>query len=99
MKTKEGTVLILGRPNVGKSTFINNLVGQKVSITSPKPQTTRFPIKAFYEDERGKLIFVDSPGIFGKPKDFLSKKLNKRAENLVNTGVDIVLYMVFGPFI
>ncbi|MEO6508483.1 MAG: GTPase, partial [Patescibacteria group bacterium] len=50
---KEGSVLLIGRPNVGKSTFVNNLLGQKVAITSPKPQTTRFAIKAVYEDERG----------------------------------------------
>src|SRR3990167_5874457 len=68
---KEGTVLLVGRPNVGKSTFVNNLIGQKVAITSPKPQTTRFTIKALYEEERGKIIFTDTPGIFGRAQDFL----------------------------
>ncbi|MBI2051805.1 GTPase Era [Candidatus Roizmanbacteria bacterium] len=91
---KSGTVLLIGRPNVGKSTFLNNLIGQKVAITSPKPQTTRFPIKALYEDERGKIIFVDTPGIFGKAEDYLSKKINKRTERLIQTAVDVVLYMV-----
>jgi small GTP-binding protein len=57
---KAGTVLLVGRPNVGKSTFVNNVVGQKVAITSPKPQTTRFPIHALYEEERGTIEFIDT---------------------------------------
>lgn len=91
---KEGTVLLIGRPNVGKSTLVNNIIGQKVAITSPKPQTTRFPIKALFEDERGKLIFVDTPGIIGKAQDFLSKKINKNTLKTLNEEVDIVLYIV-----
>jgi GTP-binding protein Era len=91
---KEGTILLIGRPNVGKSTFVNNIIGQKVAITSPKPQTTRFPIKAIYEDERGKLLFVDTPGIFGKAQDFLAKKINESTLKAVNEAIDIVLYMV-----
>lgn len=91
---KEGTVLLIGRPNVGKSTFLNNLIGQKVAITSPKPQTTRFPIHAFFEDERGKIIFVDTPGIFDRAKDYLSKKINNRTIDALNETIDMVLYMV-----
>src|SRR3990172_676552 len=91
---KEGKVLLIGRPNVGKSTFLNNLIGQKVAITSPKPQTTRFPIKALYEDERGKIIFVDTPGIFGKAKDFLSRKINQKTLEVINEQVDLVIYMI-----
>lgn len=91
---KEGTVLLIGRPNVGKSTLVNNIIGQKVAITSPKPQTTRFPIKALFEDERGKLIFVDTPGIIGKAQDFLSKKINKNTLKILNEEVDVVLYIV-----
>lgn len=91
---KEGTVLLIGRPNVGKSTFLNNLIGQKVAITSPKPQTTRFPIKALYEEERGRIVFVDTPGIFGKAKDALSKKINEKTLHSINEGIDVVLYMV-----
>ncbi len=91
---KEGKVLILGRPNVGKSTFVNNLIGQKVAITSPKPQTTRFPIKALYEEERGKIIFVDTPGIFGKTQDFLSKNINKQTMRVLNEEVDVIIYMI-----
>lgn len=60
---KAGVVALIGRTNAGKSTLVNNLIGQKVAITSPKPQTTRFPIRAVYEDERGQIIFVDTPGI------------------------------------
>jgi GTP-binding protein Era len=91
---REGTVFIIGRPNVGKSTFLNNLIGQKVAITSPKPQTTRFPIRALYEDPRGKIIFVDTPGIFGRAEDFLSKKINKNTVKALNETVDVVLYMI-----
>ena len=91
---KEGIVLLVGRPNVGKSTFVNNLIGQKVAITSPKPQTTRFPIRAVYEEERGKIIFVDTPGIFGKAEDYLSKKINQKTMNAINESVDVVIYML-----
>src|SRR3989338_8298517 len=91
---KEGTVLLVGRPNVGKSTFVNNLIGQKVAITSPKPQTTRFTIKALYEEERGKIIFTDTPGIFGRAQDFLSKNINKQTLKAVNESVDLVIYMI-----
>lgn len=85
---------MVGRPNVGKSTFVNNLIGQKVAITSPKPQTTRFPIKAVYTEERGNLIFVDTPGIFGKAEDSLSKKINEVTLKTVNSEVDVTIYMV-----
>lgn len=91
---KIGKVLLLGRPNVGKSTFINNLIGQKVAITSPKPQTTRFPIRALYQDEKGILIFVDTPGIFGKAEDFLSKKINEQTLKTINEEVDLVIYFI-----
>ena len=91
---KTGTVCLIGRPNVGKSTLLNNILGQKVSITSPKPQTTRFNIQAVYEDGRGQIIFVDTPGIFGKVKDPIAKRINERAEQSVSGGVDVVVYMV-----
>ena len=89
-----GKVLLVGRANVGKSTFVNNVIGQKVAITSPKPQTTRFSIRALYEEERGKIIFVDTPGIVGKAKDFLSKRINEKTLQILNENVDLVLYMV-----
>lgn len=91
---KAGTVVLIGRPNVGKSTLLNNLLGQKVTITSPKPQTTRFSIRAVYEDERGQIIFVDTPGIFAKTPDLLSKKVNPQAELALAQGVDLILHMI-----
>jgi len=91
---KIGKVLLVGRANVGKSTFVNNVIGQKVAITSPKPQTTRFSIRALYEEERGKIIFVDTPGIVGKAKDYLSKRINEKTLQILNEQVDLVIYMV-----
>lgn len=91
---KAGMVAIVGRPNAGKSTLLNNLLGHKVSITSPKPQTTRFPIQAVYEDDRGQIIFVDTPGIVGKVVDQLSRRINLAAENQINAELDLVIYLV-----
>ena len=96
---KLGKVLLIGRPNVGKSTFLNNLIGQKVAITSPKPQTTRFPIKALFEDERGKIIFVDTPGIYsprGRPSAGwdLSQSINQKTLQTLNEEIDVVIYMI-----
>lgn len=91
---KSGTVALIGRPNVGKSTLVNNLIGQKVAITSPKPQTTRFPIEALYEDDRGQIVFVDTPGIFNKAIDTLSKKINQQTIQGLGSEVDLVLYIV-----
>ena len=91
---KEGLVLLMGRPNVGKSTFVNNVIGQKVAITSPKPQTTRFPIQGFYQDPRGKIIFTDTPGIFDKAPDLMSKKVNESSLRELNKDTDVVLYFV-----
>lgn len=71
---KAGTVALIGRPNVGKSTLVNNIIGTKVAITSPKPQTTRFPIQGLYNEDRGQIVFVDTPGIFKKATDAVSKK-------------------------
>ncbi|MFA9288667.1 MAG: GTPase Era [Weeksellaceae bacterium] len=91
---KHGIVLLLGRPNVGKSTFVNNVIGQKVAITSPKPQTTRFPIQGLFQEERGSIIFTDTPGIFDKAKDVLSKKINQQTLQSLNKEADVVIYMV-----
>lgn len=91
---KEGKVLLIGRPNVGKSTFVNTIIGQKVAITSPKPQTTRYPIHAVLEDPRGNVIFTDTPGIFGKTNDLMAKKINKKSLSSMNDKIDILLYMV-----
>ena len=99
---KTGTVALIGRPNVGKSTLVNNLVGQKVAITSPKPQTTQFPIYAVFEDpsgpsgqaSRGQIIFVDTPGIFAKAKLAKGKEVNKEAEKILHEKIDAVLYII-----
>jgi len=91
---KSGIVLLLGRPNVGKSTLLNTIIGQKVSITSPKSQTTRAPLKALYEDERGQLLFIDTPGVFLKAQDRLSKTINRRTLGAVEEDYDVALYMV-----
>jgi GTP-binding protein Era len=91
---KSGIVCLVGRPNVGKSTLLNTILGQKVSITSPKPQTTRFSIQAVFEEERGQVIFVDTPGVFGKAPDTLAKRINTKAMESVNQDVDVVLYIV-----
>lgn len=91
---KVGTVAIIGRPNTGKSTLVNNLVGQKVAITSPKPQTTQFPIYAVYQDDRGQIIFVDTPGIFAKTKNLRDKSVNLEAEKVLEKEVDLILYII-----
>lgn len=91
---KSGVVCIVGRANAGKSTLLNNILGQKVSITSPKPQTTRFSIQAVYEDSRGQIIFVDTPGILGKVKDALAKRINLEAQDAISKDTDVVIYLV-----
>jgi len=91
---KVGIVALVGRPNTGKSTLLNALLGQKVSITSPKPQTTRFPIQAVFEDERGQIIFIDTPGIFAKVKDQVAARINLRTEETIEKGIDVIVYMV-----
>ena len=60
---KTGFATLIGRPNVGKSTLMNRLIGQKIAITSKKPQTTRNRIQTVYTDERGQIVFLDTPGI------------------------------------
>ncbi len=91
---KSGKVLLVGRPNVGKSTFLNNIIEQKVAITSPKPQTTRFAIRALYQDPRADIVFVDTPGIFIKAQDPLAKKINQKTLTSINEDFDVVIYMV-----
>jgi GTP-binding protein Era len=89
-----GTVLLLGRTNAGKSTLLNQLIGQKVAITTRKPQTTRFPIRAVFEDERGQIVFTDTPGIFAKSPDLLAKKVSKLAQKSFRDSADLVIYLV-----
>lgn len=91
---KVGTVALIGRPNTGKSTLVNNLVGHKVAITSPKPQTTQFPIYAVYEDARGQIVFVDTPGIFAKTPDPHTRHINEEAKKVLEEEIDLVLYLI-----
>jgi GTP-binding protein Era len=89
---KTGFVTIIGRPNVGKSTLMNRLIGQKVAITSNKPQTTRNKIKTVYTDENGQIIFVDTPGIH-KAKNKLGDYMVNVAQRTI-TEVDVILWLV-----
>lgn len=88
---KSGFVSIIGRPNVGKSTFINYCLGQKVSIISPKPQTTRNVIQGIYTTDEAQIIFIDTPGIH-KPKHELGEYMNKQAFRSIKD-VDLVLLL------
>lgn len=89
---KSGFVTLIGRPNVGKSTLMNRIVGQKVAITSHKPQTTRHRIQAVYTEERGQIVFVDTPGIH-KAKNKLGEYMVSAAENTIKD-VDVILWLV-----
>ena len=89
---KVGFVTIVGRPNAGKSTLLNSIIGEKVAITSDKPQTTRNNIQGIYNDEDSQIIFVDTPGIH-KPKNKLGNYLNIESYSSI-MGVDLVLFMI-----
>ena len=89
---KSGFIALVGRPNVGKSTLLNAIMGKKVAITSNKPQTTRNLIQGIYNDEDAQMVFVDTPGIH-KPKHKLGKLLNKQTYLTFND-VDIILFLV-----
>lgn len=89
---KSGFVTLIGRPNVGKSTLMNHLIGQKIAITSSKPQTTRNRIQTVYTDERGQIIFLDTPGIH-KAKNKLGEYMVNVAEHTLNE-VDVILWLV-----
>ena len=89
---KSGFVTLIGRPNVGKSTLMNYLIGQKIAITSDKPQTTRNRIQTVYTDERGQIIFLDTPGIH-KAKNKLGEYMVNVAEHTMSE-VDVILWLV-----
>ena len=91
-KFKSGFVTLIGRPNVGKSTLMNNLIGQKIAITSSKPQTTRNRIQTVYTDEVGQIIFLDTPGIH-KAQNKLGEYMDSVAERTLSE-VDVVLWLV-----
>ncbi len=89
---RSGFVALVGRPNVGKSTLANRIIGQKIAITSAKPQTTRNRIRTVYTDEQGQIVFLDTPGIH-KAKNKLGNFMVKTAEQTLD-GVDVILWLV-----
>jgi GTP-binding protein Era len=89
---KSGFVTIIGRPNVGKSTLMNHLIGQKIAITSNKAQTTRNRIQTVYTGEEGQIVFLDTPGI-NRAKNKLGEYMLSAAENTLKE-VDVILWLV-----
>ena len=89
---RSGFVTLLGRPNVGKSTLINKLIGEKITITSPIAQTTRNKLKGILTTDNGQIIFVDTPGVH-KPHHRLGEILVKNAKSAIN-GVDMVIFVI-----
>lgn len=89
---KSGFVTLIGRPNVGKSTLMNRIIGQKIAITSNKPQTTRNRIQTVYTSEEGQIVFVDTPGIH-KAKNKLGDYMVNVAQRTINE-VDVILWLV-----
>lgn len=91
---KSATVTVIGRPSAGKSTLLNTICGMKVSITAKTPQTTRNRIKGIYTDQRGQLVFVDTPGYHISGKEMNKRLQNETLEALKET--DIILYVIDG---
>ena len=89
---KSGFATLIGRPNVGKSTLMNKLIGQKIAITSNKPQTTRNRIQTVYTCDEGQIVFLDTPGIH-KPKDALGEELNESALQAL-ADVDVIAFLI-----
>lgn len=89
---KSGFAAIIGRPNVGKSTLMNQLIGQKIAITSKKPQTTRNKIQTVYTDDQGQIVFLDTPGIH-KAKNKLGEYMVQVAERTLKDA-DVILWLV-----
>jgi GTP-binding protein Era len=92
-----GYVALIGRPNVGKSTLMNHLLGQKLSITSRKPQTTRHRILGIKTTSAGQAIFMDTPGMHSDEKKVLNRYLNKTADSTL-LGVDAVVWLLDGLY-
>ncbi|HFD12290.1 MAG TPA: GTPase Era, partial [Crenotrichaceae bacterium] len=89
---KAGYVALIGRPNVGKSTLLNHLIGQKLSITSRRPQTTRHRIIGIKTTDQAQIVFVDTPGMHRSEKKALNRLLNQTAQATL-TGVDVVVWL------
>lgn len=89
---RSGFVALIGRPNVGKSTLMNHVIGQKIAIMSDKPQTTRNKIRGVYTEENGQIVFLDTPGIH-KPQSKLGEMLVRASHNALEE-VDLILFLV-----
>lgn len=91
---KAGFVAIVGRPNAGKSTLINALLGTRLSVVSSKPQTTRHRILGIMEDERFQACLLDTPGLIDKPEDPLQKSLRVETTRAIREDADVIVYVV-----
>ena len=91
---KSGFVSFVGRPNVGKSTLLNSILGKRIAITSDKPQTTRNLVQGIYNDEDTQIVFVDTPGIH-KPKNALGKVMNDYSTSTLRD-VDEIMWIIDG---
>ncbi|WP_243640671.1 GTPase Era [Thiogranum longum] len=92
---RSGYVALVGRPNVGKSTIMNHMVGQKISITSRRPQTTRHRIRGIKTDDNAQIVFVDTPGLHAKQPRAMNRYLNRAATDSLKD-VDVVVFVVEG---
>lgn len=90
---KVGFAVLIGRSNVGKSTLLNSIIGSKIAITTPKPQTTRLPIQGILTADESQLIFVDTPGVLKKARDTLTKTLLDSVRDSLHD-VDVIVYVV-----
>jgi len=90
---KSGMVVLAGRANVGKSTLLNSLVGTKLAITTPKPQTTRHTIQGVLNMPQGQAVFIDTPGYFQEKRSAITPKLNQKISESLR-GVNLILYIV-----
>ena len=93
--TRSGYVALVGRPNVGKSTLLNKLLGQKLSITSHKPQTTRHTLLGINNVPGGQIVYVDTPGLHSGGKHVMNRYMNRAAGSVIND-VDVVVFLVEG---
>lgn len=90
---RSGYVAIIGRPNVGKSTLLNRIIGQKISITADKPQTTRHQILGVKTDEQAQAVYVDTPGMHTTGKRAINRYMNRAASSII-TDVDVIVFVV-----